>query len=577
MSRGGLFVASLVLAGMAGPVGVAVPPSAAERAVTGGARSAHEPGGAGHDHLAMQEAEAENPSPEPHTTLPDSYVEPTGAAARTLASDPTAGGSTPFAVSSSTIGPTFDRQVHLFELPGTNKILSCAGSGNSVARSRAGDFTCQVMSWSDRRRTTIDLPDDWFCAVGVFDRFGKLYVPGGTAAGGYPRDNGGAWGGSATTYRFDPRTNEIERLGDMVEPRWYNNVVRNPFEEAFYTFGGTHDGSFSETWERMEPSVSTEWSLMSWRHRDYSYGDYKVIDEHHLAYTGASASNAALAPYVLDLRDGSGTETPGLREPLLRNGSASLLAYPAQAKKAYLFGGGTTAAGVEATGLVDMVDYAALPDGVPHYVPRATMPAAVMFVLATNLPNGQIFVTGGTRQWRTGEVHWAGLYTPARDEWTLLPPPAVGRNYHSAIYTRRDGRPVTFSGNPAGGAFESRSEIFTPWYKKRPQPTITASPSLMRLGRAYTVRTDFPQGTRLGKVTLETPRTTTHSASDPNYGLYRLPAERVTGGVRVRVPDDMSVPTGWFKLSVVTGGAVTREGASGMVPSAKSVWVRLAR
>jgi hypothetical protein len=49
-------------------------------------------------------------------------------------------------------------------------------------------------------------------------------------------------------------------------------------------------------------------------------------------------------------------------------------------------------------------------------------------VLAALLPNGQLFVTGGTTEWRHTSVRRAAIYDRRDDAWIPVATPTVPRN-----------------------------------------------------------------------------------------------------------------------------------------------------
>ncbi len=501
------------------------------------------PTGMDHHHAEVHE----DPSPEPFRELP----------ATTISPPPASGSRVTSATASSIIGPSFyQRPVHYFDVPGTQWQLYCGGSGNSRTRLINQTWNCEGYNWANGARATLKLPQDWFCGAGVFMPSGTLLFAGGTEK--YPSDNSKQWRGANGTYTMKyvggKSPFKITRLGDMHEKRWYNNIVFNNYSNTTITWGGESDGKFSDIWEYM-PYGQTQWQLYPWNQFQTNYEHYTVLDADHLAYTGVSTSDGVHQPHILDLRNGTTIDTPGLRDANLRNAGSAIALYPAQSKRFMVMGGGESKPAVQATNKVDMIDYSAAITQTPSFTPLPNMPAQVVFVQAATLPNGQVFVTGGTREWRTGSVKWAGIYTPWTKKWTVLPAAKVPRNYHSGIHTLVNGKVVVLSGNPANGTFEPRSEVFSPWYVRVSRPKISQSalnlPSL-RFGQSMKILTTFPKGVTFGEVTLQTPRAVTHSTSDANYALYKLPATRVSGGVSVRVPTDMSIPPGMYKLSVVS-------------------------
>ena len=214
----------------------------------------------------------------------------------------------------------------------------------------------------------------------------------------------------------------------------------------------------------------------------------------------------------------------------------------------FVFGGGTSN-GDPAINLVDMIDYN---QAQPSFTPRANMPVSVMFVLATVLPNGQMFVTGGTSRWRTGSVLWAAFYDPDTDVWTPLATPTVGRNYHSVILNNLDGSVNVYGGNPSGSV-EARVERYSPWYMSVSRPTLSAAETTMGYGTSHQVDVTVPEGKTLGYFTMSSLQAQTHS-SDPNFRVVNLPYHvDANGAVFVDVPASSSLmPPGVYRMAANT-------------------------
>jgi hypothetical protein len=449
-----------------------------------------------------------------------------------------------------TAGVKVERVVHAFDLPGTpNEILLCAGSGNSVTWAAARKYVCYRYNRDTGLYSTFQTPTDWFCNAAIHLHNGDLLVASGTAIDGYPKTNGGTWGGAAESYTYAPATGRITRIGDVI-PAWYPGLLED-HRGGVYKHGGSHNGTAIDSWEYL-PKGHTTWTKVPWQWRTRYYSDIRLIGPGLAAYTGASSwPTADRPPSLLNLSDGSRVTTPGLRQPTHRKAAASVLLYPAQDKKLLVIGGGNTTGSPIPD--VDLINYSVWPRKVPTFVARAPLPQSMMLVLAALLPNGQLFVTGGTTAWRGPSVLWAAIYNPLTDTWDRVATPTIGRNYHSTIMTGLDGRVSTFGGNPADNSFEDDEEIYSPWYMSEPRPALESFAERMTYGGSYAVDVALPPGTALGYFTLERARADTH-AYVPNQSMARLPfAVDATGNVTVQVPSNRALlPPGYYKLAVNT-------------------------
>ncbi|QZY28353.1 galactose oxidase early set domain-containing protein [Nocardioides coralli] len=460
-------------------------------------------------------------------------------------------------------GIKLERVVHAFDLPGTDdELLLCAGSGNSPQWAAQRKFLCYRYDREAGTYSTIQTPNDWFCNAAVHMHDGQILVASGTAIDGYPKTNGGKWGGAAESYTYAPVTGSITRIGDVL-PAWYPGLLEDQ-TGGIYKHGGNHDGRALTEWEYL-PRGATTWQRVPWQWRTRFYSDIRLIGDDLAAYTGASSWPSADRPAsILDLTTGSRVTTPGLRQPTRRKAAASILLFPAQDQKVVVIGGGTNSG--PAIRDVDLIDYSVWPTQVPRFTPRAPLPQGMMLVLATLLPNGQLFATGGNTVWRGGSVRWAAIYDQDADVWREVAAPRVDRNYHSTLMTDLDGRVSTYGGDPKGNFFEDDEEIYSPWYVSEPRPSISSHPGHMTHGGSYVVDVDLPPGTTLGYFTLDRARADTHLYV-PNQSMPELPfTVDGSGQVTVTVPDDPALlPPGYYKLAANTTGAV---------PS-RQVWVHI--
>ena len=474
-----------------------------------------------------------------------------------------------------------NRVAHLLELPtfraGADPVLACRGSGNLPSNGPGTPGQRSVCFRYDhvlRSSVEVPLPDDWFCMDAVPDAQGRLKTAGGTGA--YPEANtevAKTWGGTRSSYRYRWDTGTIDKLGDMAVARWYPSLF-NDVDGDTYVAGGQHNGVQQASWEVMRQGTTTWQPVSGLSLKMRSYSDMQLIGQETFAFTGSSGSAmGATTPFVIDMRTKTRTKTPGLRDTTSRRAAAALLTYPAQSEKVMVLGG-FTADGTAATEKVDQIVYSRFPGTVPSFSPRAPLPRPMGFVNVVNLPNGQLFATGGSRVWRSGDVLWAGFYDAASNRWTVVTPPTVGRDYHTTVRVNLDGTVSVFGGNPTANVFHSEVETYRPWYMDQPRPSVDVrglavggQPEL-RAGTTYRLPVTVPDGATIGDVTLDRQRALTHTASDPSQAMFQLrPTVGADGTVSVTVPTHETLTSGMYKLSVVTTDGV---------PS-PSVWVHVTR
>lgn len=464
-----------------------------------------------------------------------------------------------------------ERVIHQMDLPtttpGSDTYLACAGSGNLEERGPGGPderFDCFRIDRASAAQPQILLPDDWFCISAVHDSDGNIVTAGGTSS--YPDRNGGYWGGSKQSYRYERASGDLVRLEDMDVERWYPNNAKDQ-NNNIYVYGGQSDGKQQSLWEVMADGGSTWKPVPGLTTKMASYADLQLIAKDTFAYTGALGGVAPIRPFMLNMKSNKQTSISGLRDPDKRKGASALLTYPAQDETVMVLGGAGAGRTVT-TDAVDMIDYSGWPGSVPSFVPRAPLPEPMTTVLAVNLPNGQMFATGGSRVWRSGDVLWAGFYDPTANDWTMVAPPTVGRDYHGSIRTNLDGSVSVFGGNPSKYVFRSQVETYEPWYMDVPRPSIAAGTlsRQMAKGSAYVVKSSMPAGTDIGYYTLDAARASTHASSDPEQAMFELPFVKTgPGRARVTIPNNAMLTPGWYKLTVVTNTDVPSE----------SLWVKV--
>jgi len=134
------------------------------------------------------------------------------------------------------------------------------------------------------------------------------------------------------------------------------------------------------------------------------------------------------------------------------------------------------------------------------------------------LPNGQVVIIGGQTFGKNfsddNSVLRTELFDPATESFSLLPPIAVGRNYHSVALLLPDARVMSAGGGLCGtgcAANHPDLQILTPHYllnedgSPATRPAIVSAPAAATHGTTVEVTTDAPIGAfsliRLSSVT----------------------------------------------------------------------------
>jgi hypothetical protein len=279
------------------------------------------------------------------------------------------------------------------------------------------------------------------------------------------------------------------------------------------------------------------------------------------------------------------TDTPGLREPNMRDQSASLLLPPAQSQKVMIMGGGNT---YEPTkNALDLTDEIDLEEKSPHWVPGPNLPrgtmedgsmepegAGKMYVSAVALPDGSVFETGGSLHPRTENVHEASIFDPTTNSFTPVAADPVGRNYHSEALLLPDGRVIALGSNPADPAtgaesFETRISVYEPPYLfKGPRPVLDlidgeansledgiTKTKQWEYGTEHTL--SYSSSSAIASAVLIRPAAVTHS-SDPNQREVALPiVKNEDGELTVSLTsNDNIAPPGYYMVFLVNAKGV---------------------
>jgi hypothetical protein len=469
------------------------------------------------------------------------------------------------------------RSVHAVLLH-NGKVLIISGSGNSQNNFKAKG--ARLTSWLydpvTGKHKTIRTPIDMFCAGHVQLADGRVLVMSGTKD--YPLDGvPDSWEGSEKSYIFDPRDNKYHATNDLNDGHWYPSATVLGNGDVFSVGGFSaervnNQGAFSRVTERFSAKQQKWLAQGQIRQSGFNWSTYPslvLMQDGRLFYTGSSvyghptglapANGPVMGPGVYD--DDNNTKAPeftpvgGLRNPLARDQSASLLLPPAQDQKIMIMGGLDFGAnggqGGHAHAQTDIID---LKKKDPKYTPGPNLPKAKTYVSAVILPDGRVMETGGSYNNRQDPVIESSIYNPKSNKFTSVVPDPVGRTYHNSALLLPDGRVLASGSNPGNETYDTRISIYSPAYLfKGPRPVI----GKVKKGWAYGSQQVFKVDQRVAKATLIRPAAVTHS-SDPNQRSVNLPIlAQKNGAIKVKLnANENLTPPGWYMLFVSTASGI---------------------
>jgi hypothetical protein len=182
------------------------------------------------------------------------------------------------------------------------------------------------------------------------------------------------------------------------------------------------------------------------------------------------------------------------------------------------------------------------------------------------LPDGSMVLVGGGRGKYPNEndnyaIHEDGsaraveLWDPETNQWTLGPPQAEDRGYHSTALLLPDGRVLSAGDDMHPNEDSDTAEIYSPPYLFREgQPEVTQVPTAMPWGKQFAVHTNAD----VDEVVLMAPGATTHGADMTQRRIPLRITQRVSGkGVNAVTPDSPELaPPGFYMLFVIDARGV---------------------
>jgi hypothetical protein len=249
--------------------------------------------------------------------------------------------------------------------------------------------------------------------------------------------------------------------------------------------------------------------------------------------------------------------------------------------------GGHTLASV--TSSAEMIDLNPPEPPPPTWVRVADMNIERYFATSVVMPDGQVFVVGGSRcggrnnilsdnglscvsETVNGAVMNPEIYNPISDSWSIMARQSVIRMYHSVALLLPDARILVAGGGRPGAYGENgflgydkylahrEAEIFSPPYlfnadgTLATRPTITSSPQSIIYGQSFNVAIGNVPATQIEEVVLVRLPSVTHGLNfdQRRVVLSRTPLNQQTLSVAAPANGN-ECPPGPYMLFVLSG------------------------
>lgn len=403
-----------------------------------------------------------------------------------------------------------------------------------------------------------------FCSGQAFLADGRLLVVGGNGPSAYGKAGGPQAYGHNSTEIYDYRTDRWTASQPMDDGRYYASSITLGNGEVLAVSGNTQYGRANtaiEVWKegrgwRTLKGATTR-GYPDWYPHLYLLSDGRVF-----------AANPGARTFFIDPSgEGKLTDGPRMNYPRRYYGTSAMYD-----EDKILTIGGNAAPATAGTGGNELITSSAevidLKAANPTWTYTSPMRFPRFFPNATILPDGQVLVTGGTREQTNrngnalrGAVMNAELWDPATGRWTTLAKMKVPRLYHSTALLLPDGRVmVSGGGQPEStgepkGTVHQDMQIFSPPYLFRgPRPTIASAPATAAYGS--TIAVTSPDAASVARVTLVRLGTVTHFFN-MNQRIVKPSFTRDGDTLSVTITANAnSAPPGDYMLSLINDKGV---------------------
>jgi hypothetical protein len=354
---------------------------------------------------------------------------------------------------------------------------------------------------------------------------------------------------------FDPTDLDLTRIGQMHRERWYSSATTLLNGEV-YIQGGKGGADFPEVrtaaGTRLLTGAATG-NLSTGYPRNFVRTDGKVF------------GIAAAQMYTVDPNGNGSITSHGMYPRSNTGGSSSAVMYAPN--KIVQVGGGQNRA-ERASTEARRID---ITSPQPQLTTLASMRHRRHWGTATVLPNGRVFVSGGsavnnsaaTDADGNGVAYTTELYTPGGNRWSLGATAARMRLYHSTALLLPDASVLTMGGGAPGPQRNLNAEIYYPPYlfdaagQRAPRPVIQSAPTGLTPRAVFTIAT--ANSAAIQRVVLVKSGSVTHSFNFDQRFLP-LPFTRPTANtLQATVPPLGRTPPGYYLLFIINNLGVPSE------------------
>jgi len=374
--------------------------------------------------------------------------------------------------------------------------------------------------------------------------------------------------GTRYSYEFNPVTEEYERVGDMNYARWYPTLTTLPNGTVLALSGLDNSGRILDGQNEIYDPKTKQWTERGGLKRFFpTYpAVFQTARDDVLFFAGPSTgwgpAESGREPGLWNLKNNTFAPVPGLRDPdQLETGSSTWIG-PVNDQRLVVVGGGGIGNSPLSTERIDVID---LKNPAPRFEPFGELADGTRYPSLVPLPSGDVFITGGSRDYRGGgdsDLLKSYVLT-AGGQLTAMADPGVGRNYHSSAILLPNGQILTMGSDPLfsdkanslPGEFEQRLEIYTPSYLFRPDGKsvsrieVSDGPAALPLGGSGVVTLDpGSEGATIASARLVLPAATTH-VTDTNQRVVDVGFVQDRDKVTVTLPTERALlPKGSYML-----------------------------
>ena len=457
----------------------------------------------------------------------------------------------------------------------TGKVLIVSGSGNDPNNAFPINTSpnYQAAVWNPQTGSISTQRVDWdmFCNGMSAMADGRILINGGTLNYGALAPVNGAsdlpFTGLSNTSIFDPSVESFmpadgPNHGNTAHGRWYPTSTELGDGRMMTSSGLDENGNTNNTseiytvgqgWSSQIPATPSGLSAFTFGFP--LYPRMHLLPTGQVFYSAPSSATIVFDPSSQSWSFLAWTIYGGPIEERTYGSSVLLPLTPANNydPKVMIMGGDNPA-----TNTTEIID---LGQVTPRWVQGPPMGQARVEMEATLLPNGNVFVSGGSGEDENAATAslTSEMYDPAKNSFSAAGSNAYARLYHNVQLLLPDGTVFMAGGNPAQGVYEKHIEIYKPAYLFNPdgsaasRPAITGAPSSVIYGSNFSVQTP---NTDIASVALIKLGAVTHSF-DMDQRFVGLSFTSSSGNLNVTVPSNSNLlPPGYYMLFLVNSAGV---------------------